>query len=498
MGKQSRLLAFVLAILIGAVYLIVSHPPKLGLDLRGGAQLTLQAKINPEQGINEITPRIMETAKFVVEQRINGLGVSEATILLAGNDQLIVQLPGVNDPAQAERVIGTTAQLDFRKQKKGKESELGARSQVLKAAEIQREILKNSDDKKAIAESEIAYKKSIEDLKGIFELTGLTGNMLKDAVASPTGNGPDSWQVALTFDDKGGDLFAKTTGEIGGTGRSLGIFLDDKLISAPSVGPEFQGKGITGNRAVITGNFNLDTATELALQLRAGALPVPVEIVENRTVGATLGADSILSSIYAGVAGLLLVLIFMVLYYRILGMVADIALITYAVITFSLFGLLGVVLTLPGIAGFILSIGMAVDANVLIFERTKEELNAGRTLYKSVEAGFYRAWSSILDSNVTTLIACAALFWLGSGFVKGFAVTLGVGVMVSMFTAITLSRSLMLAMISNPIFRKPEYYGMKAFGKISSAMIDAEAKAEDESNDSKNDNTKDNKSGAVL
>jgi preprotein translocase subunit SecD len=322
--------------------------------------------------------------------------------------------------------------------------------------------------------------------------------MLKDAVASPTGNGPDSWQVALTFDDKGGALFAKTTGEIGGTGRSLGIFLDDKLISAPSVGPEFQGKGITGDRAVITGNFNLDTATELALQLRAGALPVPVEIVENRTVGATLGADSILSSIYAGVAGLLLVLIFMVLYYRILGMVADVALITYAVITFSLFGLLGVVLTLPGIAGFILSIGMAVDANVLIFERTKEELNAGRTLYKSVEAGFYRAWSSILDSNVTTLIACAALFWLGSGFVKGFAVTLGVGVMVSMFTAITLSRSLMLAMISNPSFRKPEYYGMKSFGKISSTMIDVEAKAENASNDSKNDNTKDNKSGAVL
>jgi len=456
MGKQSRLLAFVLAILIGAVYLIVSHPPKLGLDLRGGAQLTLQAKINPEQGINEITPRIMETAK--------GLGVSEATILLAGNDQLIVQLPGVNDPAQAERVIGTTAQLDFRKQKKGTESELRARLQIQQAAAIQREVLKNSTDQKAIAENEAAYKKSIEDLKGIFERTGLTGNMLKDAVASPTGNGPDSWQVALTFDDKGGDLFAKTTSEIGGTGRALGIFLDDKLISSPSVGPEFQGKGITGGRAVITGNFNLDTANELALQLRA-----------------------------AGVAGLLLVLIFMVIYYRILGVVADIALITYAVITFASFSLLGVVLTLPGIAGFILSIGMAVDANVLIFERTKEELKAGRTLYKSVEAGFYRAWSSILDSNVTTLIACGTLFWLGSGFVKGFAVTLGVGVLTSMFTAVTLSRSLMLAMISNPNFRKPEYYGMKAFGKISTT-IDIEVIAEENASDKKNDNT----SGAVL
>jgi len=496
MGKQSRLLAFVLAVLLGAVYLIVSHPPKLGLDLRGGAQLTLQAKINPEQGINEITPRIMETAKFVVEQRINGLGVSEATILLSGNNQLVVQLPGVNDPAQAERVLGTTAQLDFRKLKKDAQSELKARLQIQQAAALQREILKNSNDQKAIADNEAEYKKSVEAIKGIFERTGLTGNMLKDAVASPTGNGPDSWQVAITFDDKGGDLFAKTTGEIGGTGRVLGIFLDDKLISSPSVGPEFQGKGITGGRAVITGSFTLDSATELALQLRAGALPVPVEIVENRTVGATLGAESILSSIYAGVAGLALVIVFMVIYYRILGVVADIALITYAVITFASFSLLGVVLTLPGIAGFILSIGIAVDANVLIFERTKEELRAGRTLYKSVEAGFYRAWSSILDSHVTTLISCFALFWLGSGFVKGFAVTLGVGVLVSVFTAVTLSRSLMLAMIGNPSFRKPEYYGVKAFGKVTK-VVEEEA-VEERSLDSKKDNTKDNTSGAVL
>ncbi|MBD2151190.1 protein translocase subunit SecD [Pseudanabaena sp. FACHB-1277] len=498
MGKQSRLLALVLAVLVGAVYLIINVPPKLGLDLRGGAQLTLQAKLNPEQGINEITPKLMETARFVVEQRINGLGVSEATILLSGNNQLIVQLPGVNDPAQAERVIGTTAQLDFRKQKKGTESELRARLQIQQAATIQREVLKNGGDAKAIAENEAAYKKSIEDLKGIFETTGFTGNMLKDAVAAPTGNGGnDTWQVALTFDDKGGELFAKTTAELGGTGRVLGIFLDDKLISYPSVGPEFQGKGITGGRAVITGNFTLDTANELALQLRAGALPVPVEIVENRTVGATLGADSILSSIYAGAAGLALVLIFMVLYYRILGVVADIALITYAIITFSLFGLLGVVLTLPGIAGFILSIGMAVDANVLIFERTMEELRASRTLYKSVEAGFYRAWSSILDSNVTTLISCVALFWLGSGFVKGFAVTLGVGVITSMFTAITLSRSLLLAMISNPAFRKPAYYGVKSFGKISAATTEAIAVEPDSSN-KPNDTTNDTTSGAVL
>jgi preprotein translocase subunit SecD len=183
----------------------------------------------------------------------------------------------------------------------------------------------------------------------------------------------------------------------------------------------------------------------------------------------------------------------MVIYYRILGLVADISLVVYAVITFALFGLLGVVLTLPGIAGFILSIGMAVDANVLIFERTMEELKANRTLYKSVEAGFYRAWSSILDSNVTTLIACVALFWLGSGFVKGFAITLGVGVITSMFTAITLSRSLLLAMISNPAFRKPAYYGVKSFGKITAVTTEAIAADPDNTN-KPNDNT----SGAVL
>ncbi|MDX2255605.1 MAG: protein translocase subunit SecD [Pseudanabaenaceae cyanobacterium bins.39] len=501
MGKQSRLLAFVMAVLVGAVYLIFNNPPKLGLDLRGGAQLTLQAKTNPEQGINEITPRLMETARYVVEQRINGLGVAEATIVLAGNDQLIVQLPGVNDPAQAERVIGTTAQMDFRKQKPGTESELRVKLQIRDVAARQRDLLKDSNDPKAIADNEAIYKKTNEELKNLFERTGLTGSMLKDAVATPSGAGGrgDAWQVSLVFDDQGGDLFAKMTSELGGTGRVLGIFLDDKLISYPSVGPEFQGKGITGGRAVITGNFTLDSATELALQLRAGALPIPVEIVENRTVGATLGADSIQSSIYAGIAGLVLVLIFMVAYYRILGVVADISLVVYAIITFSLFSVMGVVLTLPGIAGFILSIGMAVDANVLIFERTREELKASRTLYKSVEAGFYRAWSSILDSNVTTLIACGALFWLGSGFVKGFAVTLGVGVLTSMFTAITLSRSLLLAMISNPIFRKPSYYGVKAFGKISTGTTEKNPKDLDSKNPSDSSNSNDNNTtGAVL
>jgi preprotein translocase subunit SecD len=466
MVKPGRILAVILILLGLAIYWSISRPPKLGLDLQGGAQLTLQAKPNPEQGITEITPRVMESARFIVQQRIDGLGVAEAQVLIVGDDQLSIQLPGVSDPAQAERVIGKTAQLEFRQQRQGTEGELRVRqfeSQQL----IQQlsQLLAQSAPAEQIAEVEAKITQNRRAIRDLFDSVGLTGSMLKDAVAVPSQN-QGFWDVSLTFNQEGGDKFAKMTGDLGGTGRAIGIFLDEEIISLASVDVKFQGKGITGGTAVIQGAFSLERANELALQLRAGALPVPIELVENRTVGATLGADSVQRSIYAGIAGLVLVLVFMVVYYRLLGAVANFALIAYAIFTYALFSLLGVVLTLPGIAGFILSIGMAVDANVLIFERTREELSAGRTLYKSVEAGFNRAWSSILDSNVTTLIACGALFWLGSGFVKGFAVTLAVGVAVSMFTAITLSRSLLLTLITNPIFKKPYLYGVKSIGKV--------------------------------
>jgi len=232
------------------------------------------------------------------------------------------------------------------------------------------------------------------------------------------------------------------------------------LVSAPTVGPEYADNGITGGSAVITGGFSIQEAQDLAIQLRGGALPLPVEIVENRTVGATLGQESIERSIYAALSGLVLVLVFMAVYYRLPGLIADLALAIYALLTFAAYVLIGVTLTLPGIAGFILSIGMAVDANVLIFERTREELRAGKTLYRGVESGFYRAFSSILDSNVTTLIACAALFWLGSGLVKGFAVTLAIGVLVSLFTALTCTRTfLLVAVLGFPSVRKkPELF----------------------------------------
>jgi preprotein translocase subunit SecD len=248
------------------------------------------------------------------------------------------------------------------------------------------------------------------------------------------------------------------TKRLAGTGRAIGIFLDNELISSPIVGPEHAATGISGGNAIIQGRFTAQQANDLGVQLRGGSLPVPVEIAERRTVGATLGKDSIQSSIYAGIGGLLLVLVFMVAYYKLPGLIADVALVIYSLLTWAAFALLGVTLTLPGIAGFILSIGMAVDANILIFERTREELRLGKSLYRSVESGFYRAFSSILDSHVTTWIACAALFWFGSGLVKGFALTLALGALVSMFTAVTCSRTFMFLTITIPSFRKPELF----------------------------------------
>ncbi|WP_392483234.1 protein translocase subunit SecD [Nostoc sp. C110] len=456
MQRQRSLIILILVLIIAAFTVIATIPIPLGLDLRGGSQLTIQVK--PSAEIPKITERELEGVKKVVEGRINGLGVSEPLIQTVGADKILVQLPGVNDPEQAERVLGGTAQLEFRTQKPNTEIPLRAFQTSRAELKVKQEELRKSTDKVAIAKNQEDLQKSNQAIAELFESTNppLGGKYLKDAYGEPTqGN---NWHVTIRFDQKGGELFANLTKNLAGTGRSIGVFLDNELISAPSVGIEFAAAGITGGSAVITGRFTAQEANNLGVQLRGGALPVPVEIAERRTVGATLGKDSIQSSIYAGVGGLTLVLIFMVVYYRLPGLIADVSLVIYSLLTWSTFALLGVTLTLPGIAGFILSIGMAVDANVLIFERTREELRAGKSLYRSVESGFYRAFSSILDSNVTTWIACAALFWLGSGLVKGFALTLALGVAVSMFTAITCSRTLLFLAISIPSLRKTELF----------------------------------------
>lgn len=457
MQRQRLVLALIVVLVIAAITTLVKIPIQLGLDLQGGAQLTIQVKTTPE--IKQITSKELEAVLSVVEGRVNGLGVSEPVVQTVGNDQILVQLPGVNDPKEAERVLGGTAQLDFRKQKPGTEAQLPIEQQVRQGLLQKQTELRKTGDAKAIAENQAAIERSNQAILQLFEPINLSGKNLKDAGYQPTQTG-NSWEVSLRFDKDGGEKFAQMTKELAGTGRTIGIFLDNAVISSPTVGPEFAQTGITGGSAVITGNFTSQSAKELAVQLRGGALPVPVEIVENRTVGATLGQDSIRRSIYAGIGGLVLVVIFMAVYYRLPGVIADFALMINAVLTMASFALLGVTLTLPGIAGFILSIGMAVDGNVLIFERTREELLTGKTLYRSVESGFYRAFPSILDGHVTTVISCAALFWLGSGLVKGFALTLGLGVAVSMFTAVTCSRTFMLLLVLGfpELRKKPELF----------------------------------------
>jgi preprotein translocase subunit SecD len=461
MQKQRAYVVLILALVAAAIAILTTIPPEQGLDLVGGSQLTIQVK--PTQEVKEITKEDLDAVKKIIENRINEFGVSETTVQTVNEDKILVQLPGESNPETAERRLQGTAELEFKAQKQGTEGQLAAEQQVKQQAQLQLDILRQKDlaaeNSAEIAKLQESIKTSNQTIGNFFDSVGLTGKNLKDARPQTTQVG-NSWEVAITFDEAGGTKFAELTKQLAGTGRGLGIFLDNDLISAPNVGAEFADSGITGGRAVITGNFDLESANDLAIQIRGGSLPFPVEIVENRTVGATLGQDSINRSKIAGISGLILVLIFMAVYYRLPGIIADVSLVIYSLLTLACYSIAGITLTLPGIAGFILSIGMAVDANVLIFERTREELRDGKTLYRSVESGFYRAFSSILDSNVTTLIACGALFWLGSGLVKGFALTLAIGVLVSMFTAVTCSRTLMLlTVLSLPKVRqKPELF----------------------------------------
>ncbi len=380
---------------------------KLGLDLRGGSQLLLQAQPAPPL-VPEITPEVMQSVQTVIDNRINSLGVSETLVQRTGKDRLIVELPGIKDPQQAKDRIGTTALLEFK---------------------------------------ELAFSKT--DGRPYWLDTGLTGAEFKHAQAVPTVAG-GVWRVTFEFKPEGAKKFAALTTRL--VDKQIGIFLDgqptDRLADGTPVPVEkYHGvnvrEPILGGTGEITGSFSRDQAVDLALKLNAGALPVPIKIIEERTVGATLGQDSIEKSLIAGVVGISMVMLFMVVVYGLPGLVADVALVLYTLTTLAIFKTATVTLTLAGIAGFILSIGMAVDANILIFERTKEELRSGKSLYMAIENGFNRAFSSIFDSNINSLIACTVLFLFGTAIVKGFAVTLAIGVVVSMFTAITATRTLL-------------------------------------------------------
>jgi preprotein translocase subunit SecD len=483
MTRPQGWLALILALAIGSLLLLRTLPLSLGLDLRGGSQLTLLVK--PAGDITRVEAKQLEAVKEVLERRVNGLGVSEATVTTSGSDRIVVQLPGVQDPRRAAEVLGTTARLEFRAQKPDTQQELtnltrlkrlisarqdqisgrsqasgdevapdvsGPLTELLQQQGI--EVPANATEEEQLEALLVETERRITPLFGEPELTG---SDLVDAGRQQQ-QGSQSWEVTLRFSQAGGEKFADLTKSIAGTNRLLGIMLDGRSISEASVGPQFATAGITGGAATITGRFTADQARDLEVQLRGGALPLPVEIIENRSVGPTLGAQNIRNSLIAAGSGTALVGVFMVIIYRLPGAVALLALLLYSLFNLALYALIPVTLTLPGIAGFILSVGMAVDANILIFERSKEELRDGNTLFRSVDTGFSRAFSSIFDGHLTTLISCAALGWLGSGLVRGFAVTLAIGVLLSLFTALTCTRTLMRLVLSYPALRKPNYF----------------------------------------
>lgn len=402
----------------------IRPPFRLGLDLVGGTHLLYQADFSNFKGGSK--SEAMAGLRDVVERRVNLFGVTEPLVQVetSGNDyRLIVELAGIRDIRDAIRMIGETPFLEF------KEARAPEETNVLLKDQSQGQRL-NQDP--------------------YFTSTELSGRYLKRAELQfdSTTNVP---LIGIEFDDDGARLFEEMTGR--NIGKPLGIYLDGAPLSAPVVSEK-----ISGGKAQITGQFTISQARGLVRRLNSGALPVPISLTNQQTVEASLGADSLSRSLMAALIGFLAVAVFMVLWYRLPGLIAVIALLIYAAIVLSFFRLIPVTLTAAGIAGFVLSVGMAVDANVLIFERTKEELRGGLPLADAITEGFTRAWTSIRDSNVSSLITAAILYWLGTSVVKGFALTLGIGILVSMFSAISISRTFLLVIAVPALARRPRLF----------------------------------------
>ncbi|MBI3973098.1 MAG: protein translocase subunit SecD [Chloroflexi bacterium] len=387
-----------------------------GLDLQGGLQVLLQANPPPGQPVDRES---MEAARSIIELRVNEFGTTEPVIQLQGSDRIVVEIPGIRSPedrARAIRLFGETGLLEF--------MDVG-----------------NTPLPPGTKVQEDQYP------------TILTGKHLSPRDIGVSFDQRNRPQINFGWDAEGARIFAEHTEK--NVGKYLAIVLDKTVISAPQIQSRIDDRG------VITGQFSLQEAKDMVTKLKYGALPVPMEVIQQREIGATLGQDSVRQSIMAGAVGLGIVMAFMLIYYRLPGLLADMALVVYALLTFAIFKnpWQPVTLTLAGIAGFILSIGMAVDANILIFERLKEELRAGRSLGSAIETGFSRAWSSIRDSNISTLITTAILFYFGTSMIRGFALTLSIGVLVSMFTAIFVTRTFLRALIRLDWARNPALYG---------------------------------------
>ncbi|HOB82423.1 MAG TPA: protein translocase subunit SecD [Peptococcaceae bacterium] len=401
-------LIIIVALVIGGAYFAakpIQENVKLGLDLKGGVQVRLQAK-------GTVTDRDIEQVMEVMRMRVDELGVTEPVIQKEGSNRVLIEIPGVEDPDKAIELIGKVAKLEFR-----------------------------------LPDGTVV----------------LDGSELKDAREEKD---PSTGQVyvALEFKESGAKKFADVTTQlvkeypekdgVRPEQRFIAIYLDEELLQNPYV-----KEAIPSGKATIDGYESLEEARNIALLLRSGALPVEVEIIENRTIGPTLGADSINKSLDAAIWGLGAVFLFMLIMYRLPGIIANMSLVLYALLLMGALIALNATLTLPGIAGFLLSVGMCVDANIIIYERLKDELRNGKSLRAGVDAGFARAFWTIFDSNVTTLLAAAVLFYFGSGSIKGFAVTLSVGIICSMFTAITFTRFMLKLMVESGIAKNPKLYG---------------------------------------
>ncbi len=403
MRKDSliKLIALIVVIVGGFAAFVspLAYSIRQGLDLQGGTHVVLEGVDTPQAAVNEDA---MQRVVKIIEKRVNELGLTEPLIQREGERRIIVELPGIKDPDKAIQILGKTAMLEFK-------DEAGN--------------------------------------------TVLTGTDLKDAHEQTDQSNQNL--VSLEFSDEGGQKFADLTTK--NVGKKIAILLDGEVLTAPHV-----NEPITGGKAVITGSKTLEEAHNLAIMLRSGSLPVKVNLVETRTVGPTLGQDSKVKSEFAFAIGIGAVILFMILFYRLPGFIADISLMAYVLMLLFVLKMLSATMTLPGIAGIILSIGMAVDANVLIFEHFKEEYQLGKSLRFSMEAGYKRAFMTIFDSHTTTILAALVLFFMGSGTVRGFAVTLGVGTVLSLFTATTFTQYMLRLLIGANLFKSPGIYGASA------------------------------------
>ena len=433
--NQLRLLGLI-AVAGIAVYVIMQMPINLGLDLQGGTRLVLEGR---ETEKIKVSDDAMNGVVAVIRNRIDSLGVTEPNIQRKGKDQVIVELPGIKDPERAIKLIGDTALLEFCEAEwsPGDSRTISAdKLREFYGPEARLDSVKEMRNGRVEGERPIILKKTVltgADLKGAWPGLDEYGNPVVD----------------IEFNPQGAQAFADVTGR--SVNKPIAIILDKKIISAPNV-----REPIPSGKAQISGSFSAEEVQDLVIKLKAGSLPIPVKLIETRIVGPSLGKDSIDRSKIAGIVGFAIVIAFMVLYYRLPGFLADIALLIYVPLTLAGLCLFRATLTLPGIAGFLLSIGMAVDANVIIFERLKEELRLGKTVKASIEAAFQRAFAAILDSNVTTIIGAIVLFTVGTGTIKGFAVTLTIGILVSMFTALTLTHTMLNMLVDGKVVTKPD------------------------------------------